>query len=134
MEARDAVLDDGGLIRSVWLNTEGSETSGHGGLPGQGSSARVARPPSDVWLAQFCEQTRPSPQSMTEEDLEALPSRRSGEKSRSGRRPLGKGQTRPVHRTGGSPPGSILIELGRDVGENLVDGKQATEEAGDEQR
>lgn len=36
--ACDAVLDDGGLIRSVWLKTEESETPGHGGLPDPGSS------------------------------------------------------------------------------------------------
>jgi hypothetical protein len=70
MEACDAVLDDGGLIRLVKLTTKGSETSGHSGLSGQGSSGKGARPPSDILLAQFCEQTRPSPQSMTEEELE----------------------------------------------------------------
>ena len=57
IEARDAVLDDGGLIRSVWLNTEGSETSGHGGLPGPGSLEREGctaflHLAAVVWLAQ----------------------------------------------------------------------------------
>ena len=33
-----------------------------------------------------------------------------------------------------SPLGSILIELGRDVGEELVDGKKAPEEAVDQHR
>ncbi len=57
MEASDAVLDDGGLIRSVWFTTEGSEAFGNGGLPGPGALEREGctafrHLAAVVWLAQ----------------------------------------------------------------------------------